>query len=215
MDLKRDVALIYRTVLYLKGRLVTLISASCKLPLTKANLPQQRRDLRDQNETDENNSDSVEWAQNRLLCVCACMFFFGTFDMKILCNQSHAEQSVTVHSCCCDTDTRLAHQWDILVPLTPDDDTIRCTLRHRDHGGCGSSTVVRDLPGISVIPGRGAAFTCRPSPSASLKAAPPIHRREGDTSQMFTSATPTFQNCPAPLRTRQCPLRKRSEDSKD
>lgn len=80
MDLKRDVALTYGTVVYLKGRLVTLISASCKLPLTKANLPQQRRDLRDQNETDENNSDSGEWAQNRLVCMCVHVFWHFWYE---------------------------------------------------------------------------------------------------------------------------------------
>lgn len=105
-------------------------------------------------------------------CVRVCVCVFGTFDMKILCKRSHAEQSVTAHSCCCDSATRLAHQWDILAAPTPDDDTIRCALRHRDRGG-GGRDAARDLPGILMVPGRGAAVACRPPRPPSLKAAPP------------------------------------------
>lgn len=50
---------------------------SAKLILTEQ-CQRDQRDQRDQNETDENKSDSVEWAQNRLvpLCVCACFWHF-------------------------------------------------------------------------------------------------------------------------------------------
>lgn len=134
--------------------------------------------------------------------VCARAHVFGTFDMKILCNQSHAEWSVTAHSCCCDTETSLAHQRGILAPLTSDDDTIRCTLRHGDHGGCGESNGVRDLPGISMVPGRGAALGL-PFHFINGCPAPGSQGR-----RHFQNVHPNFQNFPAPCPPQQRPLRK-------